>query len=492
MIRVAVADDEKLARYNIISILQESFKDLSIVEAENGQELLQLIQDKRIDIALVDIRMPRLDGLETMDRCPNRPSIPWVIVSSYAEFPYAKRALSLGALGYILKPPDPAEVREIMNLLIGKLRELRRAEAEKLETRWNQLLQYQDVLAISEKPETGLSPLSTCNSDTGIIIPLIVSMQGPPLPHGMIGAIIHQNCGIPQDALEPVLFHAHNDLGYYEIACYVTRTLNPSIWKGTVLTHLLARLQHDFSLYQIKIISGSPCDALESAAEQIQKMRNLLSYEPLLPNISLGLNEASELLLPYTSTELEAASRMVRLTQNWHRKDWVSCKNNVLDLYFTLEKLGTRLQHKLLQNLEKSLGIAPDLSRHFLDDNFTLETKGELLLLIQQNQVNVREDPLSEILRFIDSHFTEAISIAQIANLFGFSPNYLSTLFHQKIGTTYTNYITNLRMKEARNLLRSGISVKETAWAVGYSDEQHFTKLYKKIMGLPPGSEKKS
>jgi len=69
MIRIAVADDEQLARYNLVSILRENFPNLHIIEAEHGQELLHLIQDHQVDIALIDIRMPRMDGLEVMKHC---------------------------------------------------------------------------------------------------------------------------------------------------------------------------------------------------------------------------------------------------------------------------------------------------------------------------------------------------------------------------------------------------------------------------------------
>jgi YesN/AraC family two-component response regulator len=240
------------------------------------------------------------------------------------------------------------------------------------------------------------------------------------------------------------------------------------------------------------MLIGSLCSSLETAARQIKKIRDFLNFAPLLPNACIDLEHASQILQPYTSNELEAARLIVTLTRSWHRKDWISCKNHVYDLYMKFEKVEKRLQHRLIQNLEKSLYIETSLTQYLLKDSYLDETRQELLCLIQQNEKERQKDPFTEILRFIDTHFAENISLSQVAAIFGFSPNYLSAIFHQRTGTTYTRYITNLRIKEARNLLRSGVSVKETAWAVGYMDEQHFARLYKKIMGISPGQDKKS
>ena len=489
MIRIAVADDEKLARYNLISILRESFANIQIIEAVNGQELLHHIQEKKVDIALVDIRMPRMDGLEAMERCTNREAIPWAIVSSYAEFPYAKRAISLGAGGYILKPPDPAEVREIIMILIKKFEEIKKEKNEKLKSFWDQLLQNLDDPTTSET--TSVVSIRSYLDEIEIILPITLSLQGSIFPKITIENIIDKSC--ESDTEKGLVISHHNKgCGFYEIAWAFSKKIEPLHWKAKLGTHIIARLQHDFPVYQIKIIVGAPCNSLETAANQIIKIRNLLNYEPLLPNTVIGLDEASQLLLPYTSAELEAAHTVVVLIQSWHREDWDTCKNLIMDLYIVLEKIEKGLQYKLIQNLEQTLNISPRISQHLLSSQFLNETKQEILCLIQQKQTAIQNDPLTEILNFISRHFTENLNLSQIANLFGFSPNYLSTLFHQKTGTTYTSYITSLRMKEARNLLRSGVSVKKTAWAVGYADEQHFARLYKKIIGIAPGLEKKS
>lgn len=104
--KVLIADDERPARYVLRSILEEEgFAPESIVEASNGDELVEKALVLRPACALVDIRMPGRDGLEAIGAAsPLCPGTRWVIVSSYAEFSYARAALRLGVFEYLLKP----------------------------------------------------------------------------------------------------------------------------------------------------------------------------------------------------------------------------------------------------------------------------------------------------------------------------------------------------------------------------------------------------
>ncbi|WP_304225131.1 helix-turn-helix domain-containing protein [Gracilinema caldarium] len=492
MIRIGVADDEQLARYNLIYILKENFTDISFIESENGQQLIQLIQNGLIDIALVDIRMPKLDGLEAMERCKDLRPIPWAIVSSYAEFPYAKRALTLGALGYILKPPDPLEVKNITAMLINKWREIKKIEIKQLESFWIRLLQNHEKPIHSENQGLDHLPSIIRYTKKSQLYPLVISLQGPSIPQDSVIQTIKNNYLCYNNDEFPLFIYPDWENGLYESLCSFSEPVSLSVFKESVLTHLIARLQHDYQTYIIKIITGLPCFNFEIAREQIFKIKDVLKYEPLLPNSCLDLETSTELLLPFTAQELEASKKIVSVIQSWRKKDWLAYKSHILDLFITLEKVEPQLQIKLLHYLERIMVISLGLSAQGLSDKAIHTFKENLLSMVRYNGNSQREEPFTEIIRFIDSHSMESISITQVASLFGFSPNYLSTLFHQKTGETFTSYITKRRIQEARNLLRSGLSVKEAAWAVGYADEQHFSKLYKKIMGYPPVFEKKS
>ena len=101
-----IADDEELIRKGLIArleYLQITFQN--IYEAATGQEALEILKNYKVDIVVTDIRMPQMGGLELMQEAGKiQKGISFLILSGYAEFEYAKRALELGAKAYLLKP----------------------------------------------------------------------------------------------------------------------------------------------------------------------------------------------------------------------------------------------------------------------------------------------------------------------------------------------------------------------------------------------------
>lgn len=112
-LRVLIADDERPARSFLIASLR-GFDDVEIVgEAENGAEAVEMIEKLRPDLALLDLQMPEVDGLEVV-RLLKKDSMPLIaFVTAYDE--YAVRAFELNAVDYLLKPVDNSRLRETLN-----------------------------------------------------------------------------------------------------------------------------------------------------------------------------------------------------------------------------------------------------------------------------------------------------------------------------------------------------------------------------------------
>ena len=110
-IRILLADDHTLVRAGIRSLL-ESIDEVEVVaEAEEGREALELIAKHRPDVALLDIGMPGLNGLEVAKRTPQAsPKTRIIILSMHADAAYVKKALRAGVAGYLLKGASVAEL----------------------------------------------------------------------------------------------------------------------------------------------------------------------------------------------------------------------------------------------------------------------------------------------------------------------------------------------------------------------------------------------
>ncbi len=122
MPNILLADDHKIIRDGIISLL-ENEKDFNIIaEAENGFEVLDILKDETIDIVVMDISMPEMNGIEcTKEIKKLYPEIRVLILSMYNEEQYVNEVFNSGASGYILKNSGKEDlVDAIITVLTGK------------------------------------------------------------------------------------------------------------------------------------------------------------------------------------------------------------------------------------------------------------------------------------------------------------------------------------------------------------------------------------
>jgi len=118
-VKFLIADDERPARFVLRSLLEElGFPPDSIEESADGPSLVASATSRRADCAFVDVRMPGLGGLEAVEEAsPACPATRWVIVSSYADFEYARKAIRLGVTEYLLKPVRVEELSACLSRL---------------------------------------------------------------------------------------------------------------------------------------------------------------------------------------------------------------------------------------------------------------------------------------------------------------------------------------------------------------------------------------
>ena len=112
-IRVVLAEDHHLVRAGIYSLLQ-SHDDIEIVaQAADGTEALRAIQEHQPDVAVLDVRMPEMNGLETLECISKKcPAVRTVMLSMHADEEYVLHAMRAGAMGYVLKDATPEELAQ--------------------------------------------------------------------------------------------------------------------------------------------------------------------------------------------------------------------------------------------------------------------------------------------------------------------------------------------------------------------------------------------
>ncbi len=129
MLKILIAEDEDIIRKGLVFTIDWLSMDCVVVaEAVDGEEGLQKIIEYKPDVVITDIKMPKLDGIEMVRRGLEQVKFKSIILTSYTEFEYAKKAIELKAYDYLVKPIDENKIVEVIQSLHDHLDMNREAE----------------------------------------------------------------------------------------------------------------------------------------------------------------------------------------------------------------------------------------------------------------------------------------------------------------------------------------------------------------------------
>lgn len=136
MIRVLLADDHSIVRAGLRRIIEES-QDIEVVaEADDGRAAINLAMEKKPDVAVIDISMPGVDGLEVISQLQNQmPQLPIIILTMHEEEQYVVRAIQAGAMGYVTKRSAPEHIVKAIHQVLSGSRYLTAEASEALALR---------------------------------------------------------------------------------------------------------------------------------------------------------------------------------------------------------------------------------------------------------------------------------------------------------------------------------------------------------------------
>jgi DNA-binding NarL/FixJ family response regulator len=136
MIKVLLADDHSIVRAGLRRLIEESGDMIVVAEAADGREALRAVESTPPDVAVIDLSMPGIDGLEVISRLHAAfPSLPLLVLTMHEEGQYVVRAIEAGAMGYITKQSAPEQLVNAIRKVVGGSRFLTDEAAEALALR---------------------------------------------------------------------------------------------------------------------------------------------------------------------------------------------------------------------------------------------------------------------------------------------------------------------------------------------------------------------
>jgi two-component system, response regulator YesN len=463
---VVIADDEEMARFMLRSLLEESVTEEPVevaAEARNGAELLAAVDRIRPDLAFVDIRMPEMGGLEAIRLGREKyPDTEWIILTSYAEFEYAREAIGLGALGYLLKPTRPEDLAET----------LARA-AVAVEGRWrDRNASTLSALAISHFLSAEQTTLARSSRDRRWM-GFLAAFDGPEgADCGAEAARLKADCegrcarkGRGQVFLPTMSRNFLVAVDGTDLARTAARRASAGRPAVTTLSfesrefpELCARLSAWDRLLGLRLFFGTGRDYPASELES-------------LPSSLSSLAEAA--------SATAAALRAADYAEAMKRLDILKQEaNSALDSG-PLFDAGMAEAFSAYASLATGDEVAPgresfEALRRFCESRLAA--------------AGAHADIVAEAVGFVERHYMENIGVPTIAERLGISANYLSTIFHKRTGQKLVSFIASHRMLQAKRLLleNPAMPVGKVAVLVGHPNSRYFAQQFLRYVGCYP------
>ncbi len=490
--KILIADDEKLVRFSLKSMLEEiEVPSRSILTASNGEEMVELVRREKPDIAFVDIKMPRLDGLSAIEQARTvSPRTRWIILTSHSSFDFARQALKLGAEDYLLKPVGPLELEKVIGRIAQEIRRDTVRLNDEFEGRIGSLmhgtlsLDNEEVEFVSSARFLGAvllfdSPLdekrlserqvAACREVRGRMATAIDATTRAALCTLPVGQLALIGAWLPEGeeaaAREMIRgffnrVHVVLNTGSAEEG-RVTQLLCGESASFPPLMERLLRV-NELSFLRVALGVGRQIGEDELAGAAAHGRWN---------GLCSGLTELAQALRARNRLDflaaLERAERSAAALDRQDRGEVVCNANRFLMACLGFEPRGAPGDPEWLEGLRS---LAESL----------------------HGEERAGADLVEQVIGFVRQNYARDIGIGRIAFDLGVTPNYLSTLFHRQTGTTFVKYLTRLRLEKGRDLLAAGRArVHDAAREVGYASVRHFSRLFQKQFGVYPSEMQK-
>lgn len=486
-------------------------------EAPDGEIALPLIEAAQPDLLVTDIKMPFMDGLQLCKIV--REQLPWIkiiILSGHDEFHFAQSAIKLGVTEYLLKPVSVKDLHQVLQRTAQALdkEKLERENLKRLREQLNDnlaLLREKFLLrlvlggipsaeAIEQGRQLGLNMIANYH----LVVLIKIETPGSYLPmdyhsYQQVERLISSFVDVyPDLLLAPIdleemilLIKGDHPEQIERDGLNLAKWIKQEVEEKTPCTLIigigspqqrLADIHHSFAqaLNTVRAAAGEPPheEAIElneslnrvklnqAALEHYLKSGVLQEFDPFFnANLSpiVDVAQRSRLLKHYIFLE-------IILTSAQFVSDLQGTVNRVLPEMQQIEKLiaNATTAAQIKAEIRKILAAALAFRDSLVENHQAV--------LIDQAKV------------YIEAHFSDPdLSLNQVAAHVNLSPSHFSAIFSQALGETYRDYLTRLRVEQAKEYLRTtNFLCSEIAYRCGYNDPHYFSYIFKKHTGVSP------
>lgn len=520
MIKLLIVDDEITTRNGLIKHIPWNELGVdSIEEAIDGLDALEKVTHFHPDIVLSDIRMPGMDGIELASRLKKQfPDCKLIFLSGYSDKEYLKAAINLSVVGYVEKPINPSEVKDVVKKAIALFRE---DEKKKLAEKNISEVLEENIPYIKQRVALGLIEQKQDQEDIRRNLELLGLKIEPYERFNVVLIKVisekEQNIEASQNNVNQLLNLVDSnmaDLKYISITKdnnYILVILScNAIEPRKTLTNIFAEVNEKFKdsegMHHFWVVSQTVTGidnipvAYQSSVMLLQKMfyyglDRIAFYEHSYAEpfqVEESIYNRFESFLK-EQKEKEAILLIENLCRDIKKHD-TTLVNNIKNIFFKLslqlfresEKRGIFF-NEAGENEEKYLW---DLISNFLTladiQNYLVNKISFIFKGIRELESGNRA--IFEVKKFIQKNFwDEKLTTIALAEHVYLTPTYLSAMFKKLTGKTLSEYIIEVRIENSKEyLMDNQMKLFEVAKKVGYNDSNYYAKVFKRLVGCTP------
>lgn len=519
MYKIVIADDETAIRRGMSNFIDWASLGFEVAaDFEDGGEVIEYLKENRVDVVLTDIRMITVSGLEVAEYVQqNCPDTFVVIISSYREFEYARKAVQYNVEYYLTKPIEIEEVTKVFEGIREKLsiKEQEAAEETGAGEGLEQMLpELQNHFFASLLLGVPLNPEDLQKK--------LVMLNLPVDPEGYY-AVIHLKLqgGIPGKQNETLLSGTNfirNIFGDTDAFFFAVVSLSPEEHRvvaysrdaaGAVEFRKSLEEYVDVNLGSVQKLLGV---GIQAEIEDVYQ--SIYGFEQRKYFLQTETRNLTEDPLE-NAEEYDDVLQQYRLLMDLIDSGEFQELDKVLDhIFFSYRNLpAEQLKHfalnmfTLLSNKYRKMGSDEwELINRKLEQKrfYDITAKNEIMNACREILHETRESfetkhsdtartAVSHALEYMKQHYSEALSLSGVAERYYLNPSYFSRIFKENTGETFTDSLIAIRMEEAMKLLRKGeLKVYEISEKVGYASEKYFFRVFKQYTGMSPAEYQRS
>lgn len=513
--KVLLVDDEPIFRMGLRAGIQWEEIGCKIVgEAKNGEEALIQIEEKNPDLVLLDIKMPKMGGIEVLKKMKNKRQKPdFIVLSCFNEYEYVREAMKLGACDYLFKPLMEgkdiiAAVREVTKNMIdtaGNHDEDRTAQVG--------LLMENLLTDTDSAEETAENIRALCPELENMpYFVMAVKIPGKICKSRKKEALLTLCKSILIRCFDdkfPPFFCEKNQVLYglffYQQADdYGSLRKRKNLWKkvkeyvevpvwigSSLCMQNMDNLKKAFGqaetalhIHFFSCFSRVSEEFLEFCEAYEESKDFTVIYEKELKAIECAFGEYNLDFIKSTLTEICDSILAQKL---FSERDFSHMLANIIIKNMRLHKYRDLMEQLLMEdyNMISNLYHQETMEE---DCNYFIGLLEKIFGLMKETMYgSSHSDSIQNAVEYMKEHYSEKISLSDIAQQVNMSDKYFCKLFKEQTGETFVGCLTNIRIQAAREMLaKTNMKTYEVAEKAGFGDYHHFCKTFKKITGKTP------